>query len=263
MNLDKDYYAVLGVLPSVDSPALTDAYRGLLKKYHPDVYKGRKSDAERITKELVEAYRVLGNAKARRAYDVARKGQSARPAAPQRDGRRPSASGTDDTSATRWEYIVRYYPEAEGYRAELALLSAGLASSYQALLSGMMRPAENARQLRTKLKREFLERHFGTNESVQQFALEALKAGRRDVAREVNRSIKRHGSPAGNADRFLTAVLRVTGWRIDDGRFHPLMVAAGLRRGRKRLQKPDQFVMLFAIGAASLVVLALVAILSR
>ena len=48
MPQPKDYYAVLGVLPSIEQTALTAVYRALLKKYHPDVYRGIKEDADRI-----------------------------------------------------------------------------------------------------------------------------------------------------------------------------------------------------------------------
>jgi curved DNA-binding protein CbpA len=73
MGTDKDYYAILGVLPSIDDVALAAVYRALLKKYHPDVFRGSKAEAERRTREIVEAYVVLGNSANRRAYDNARR----------------------------------------------------------------------------------------------------------------------------------------------------------------------------------------------
>jgi curved DNA-binding protein CbpA len=48
MGTDKDYYAILGVLPSIDDVALPAVYRALLKKYHPDVFGGSKAEAEII-----------------------------------------------------------------------------------------------------------------------------------------------------------------------------------------------------------------------
>ena len=56
MAQDKDYYAVLGVLPSIDDVALKAVYQALLKKYHPDVFSGSQQEAERIT----ENYTILG-----------------------------------------------------------------------------------------------------------------------------------------------------------------------------------------------------------
>jgi DnaJ-class molecular chaperone len=41
---------------------LQRSIRALLKKYHPDVFGGSsKAEAERRTKEIIEAYEVLGN----------------------------------------------------------------------------------------------------------------------------------------------------------------------------------------------------------
>jgi curved DNA-binding protein CbpA len=72
LETTKDYYAIIGVLPSIDDAALTAACRALLKKYHPDVNKGQNSDGRAA--EIIEAYRVLGSADQRKAYDRARSG---------------------------------------------------------------------------------------------------------------------------------------------------------------------------------------------
>jgi hypothetical protein len=72
-DTEKDYYAILCVLPSIDDMALAVVYRALLKKYHPDVFGGSKAEAERRTREIVKAYEVLGNPEKRKVYDSARK----------------------------------------------------------------------------------------------------------------------------------------------------------------------------------------------
>jgi len=61
----KDYYAILGVLPSIEQAALSAVYKALIKKYHPDVYSGAKAESERISRQLNEAYEVLGDEKKR------------------------------------------------------------------------------------------------------------------------------------------------------------------------------------------------------
>ncbi len=73
MASGEDYYAVLGVLPSIEQAALTAVYRALVKKYHPDVYVGDKAEAERITKEINAAYEVLGDETKRAEHDRERK----------------------------------------------------------------------------------------------------------------------------------------------------------------------------------------------
>jgi curved DNA-binding protein CbpA len=69
MDVSKDYYAVLGVLPSVEPAAIRAVYLALLKKYHPDVYVGTEEEAVRKTIELNVAYDALGDQKKREEYD--------------------------------------------------------------------------------------------------------------------------------------------------------------------------------------------------
>lgn len=63
----KDYYATLGVPKTASEADIKKAYRKLVRKYHPDV--SREADADAKTKELNEAYGVLGDAEKRAAYD--------------------------------------------------------------------------------------------------------------------------------------------------------------------------------------------------
>lgn len=64
----RDYYEVLGVEKNADEAAIKKAYRGLAKKYHPDVNPG-DAEAEKKFKEASEAYAVLSDPEKRRQYD--------------------------------------------------------------------------------------------------------------------------------------------------------------------------------------------------
>ena len=70
----KDYYKTLGVEKDASAEDIKKAYRKLVRQYHPDVSKHK--DATEKTKELNEAYDVLGDAEKRVAYDdLGRRGQ--------------------------------------------------------------------------------------------------------------------------------------------------------------------------------------------
>lgn len=68
----KDYYNILEVSEEASEEVIHMAYKGLVKKYHPDA-RGENADYEEKMKEINEAYSVLSNPEARRAYDRKRK----------------------------------------------------------------------------------------------------------------------------------------------------------------------------------------------
>lgn len=70
----KDYYKTLGLEKDASPEDIKKAYRKLVRQYHPDVSKHK--DATEKTKEINEAYDVLGDADKRAAYDdLGRRGQ--------------------------------------------------------------------------------------------------------------------------------------------------------------------------------------------
>lgn len=71
MAIAPDLYAVLGVAPGAEADVIRAAWRALLRKYHPDHARDLPDAAER-TREVNEAYAVLGNANRRIAYDLER-----------------------------------------------------------------------------------------------------------------------------------------------------------------------------------------------
>lgn len=63
------YYEILGVRKSASQEEIKEAYKKLIKKYHPDIYQGNKIFAEKKTKDLNLAYDVLSDPSSRAAYD--------------------------------------------------------------------------------------------------------------------------------------------------------------------------------------------------
>jgi len=63
----KDYYEILGVSRDATQEEIKQAYRRLVKKYHPDLNKD--SGSEEKFKEITEAYEVLSDPEKRAQYD--------------------------------------------------------------------------------------------------------------------------------------------------------------------------------------------------
>lgn len=63
-----NYYELLGVVKDADQAAIKAAFRKKAKKYHPDINPGNVQ-AEKIFKELNEAYSVLSDETKRKKYD--------------------------------------------------------------------------------------------------------------------------------------------------------------------------------------------------
>lgn len=64
----KDYYKILGVSKSADEKEIKKAYRKLAKQYHPDRNPDDKA-AEKMFKDVGEAYEVLSDGEKRQMYD--------------------------------------------------------------------------------------------------------------------------------------------------------------------------------------------------
>ena len=67
MSEKRDYYEVLGVQRNAAAADIKKAYRGLARKYHPDV--SQEANAEEKFKEINEAYEVLSDQEKRGVYD--------------------------------------------------------------------------------------------------------------------------------------------------------------------------------------------------
>lgn len=68
MSAKRDYYDVLGIGRTADAGTIKKAYRKLAKKYHPDINKDN-AEAEKLFKEVTEAYNVLSDPEKKKIYD--------------------------------------------------------------------------------------------------------------------------------------------------------------------------------------------------
>ena len=55
------HYEILNIRKTATTEEIKDAYKKLVKQYHPDVYPGDKTFAEKKTQEINEAYDILSD----------------------------------------------------------------------------------------------------------------------------------------------------------------------------------------------------------
>lgn len=66
--MDEDYYKVLGISPSASQADVKKAYRGLARKYHPDLNPDDKKAKQKF-QQVQSAYEVLSDPEKRELYD--------------------------------------------------------------------------------------------------------------------------------------------------------------------------------------------------
>jgi len=85
MSSIKNFYQILQIDPSAEPEVITAAFRGLAKRYHPDV--NRSVDATQRMRELNEAYEKLSNPAKRAQYDLELQQSRIKARAEKRDNR--------------------------------------------------------------------------------------------------------------------------------------------------------------------------------
>ena len=112
MDFDKDYYAILGVLPTAESVVIRAAYKAMLKVYHPDKFKGSKAEAHTKTVELNEAHSILSNQISRSEYDLFR-GNIKDKTYTYKESKQPKDDYQSESYALEkdWAIAIKYQPE--------------------------------------------------------------------------------------------------------------------------------------------------------
>ena len=227
INFDpsKDYYSVLGLDKAADVEVIKTVFRVLAKRYHPDVCAGDKASAERIFKNLNEAYSVLVDPSVRCAYDAARNTQpggtedfsnSGYSYAPEDE-----SSFRDDELDEAWKIALRFYPEIEEMRQSLSKLSGTLGLAFVSVLINS-KAFNEASKLQKQIEHDFLGKYFGSDPGVRELGRELILLKRKDLARELNKTVKVLGIPynasnvaLGDRNQFISKFLEIHGFDPD------------------------------------------------
>ncbi len=190
---DLDFYAVLGVLPDAEEVVIAAAYRALAKRYHPDHRQGDPTTAHKRMWEINKAYEVLGDAVRRSDYDQKRTTvQLDFPTYDNPDQAEAFKSALSEADAN-WETACSIFPDLLDLRAELAQVSAQQAFAFVTVLletKAFTRRAEIA----AHLERVYLERYFGTNEHILDYAKHLARQGHKDAVKLLNHLVSVMGS---------------------------------------------------------------------
>ena len=188
-----DHYAVLGVSPSAEDVVIRAAYRALAQRYHPDKWGGDPKVANERMAEINAAFAVLSDAGKRKDYDQQRSAF---------DQSEPyfGANGADDEPLNdplidKWKVAASIYPDLINLDKQLGIYSWRVAFAFRAYLLEA-KDFENRKLIATGIERDYLERYFGKNTVIQNYAKKLLYSGQRNVALELNKIISIMGSSA-------------------------------------------------------------------
>ena len=190
---DLDYYAVLGVLPDAEDVVIAAAYRALAKRYHPDQWQGDRSTAHQRMSEINKAYEVLGAAVRRADYDKKRaRSHPEFSACDNQEQAEAFKSALTDTEA-KWETACSIYPDLAELRSGLAKISTQQAFAFVTILLEA-KVFKRRGAIAVQLERAYLERYFGTNEHILDYAKYLVLHGHLGAVKLLNHLVSVMGS---------------------------------------------------------------------
>lgn len=205
MDTNKDYYAILGVLPDADGVVIRAVYKALAQRYHPDKFQGSAEEANRRMAEINEAYDVLSDLAMRKEYDLLRGSQTPN-GGPYFSDESDEPPPSYDPLAQDWVVATKYYPDLPEIEARLNKIAWRLAYAFRAFML-QEKEFEQRRKIAETMERHFLELYFGSNPVILSFAKKIISAGEKLAAKELNDTIRVLGNKADPA-RIVEMVTR-------------------------------------------------------
>ena len=159
-----DHYSVLGVMPNTEPLLIASAYRALASKYQPDRWNGDAKAADDRMAQINLAHLTLSDSFKRKEYD--------RRTVPER----------------RWDTTAIVFPDLLETRERLARISQQLA--FEFVTNIIETKTFNRRhKLAEVMEQSFLNRCFGDDPLVVNFARELIDGSRQDAMEELNRYV--------------------------------------------------------------------------
>jgi curved DNA-binding protein CbpA len=189
MDFTKDYYAILGVLPTAELVVIKAAYKAMLKVYHPDKFNGSQTEAHAKSIEINDAYSILSDKNKRVTYDKKRNKNSSEEYSDNDKKEEYTANHSYDKD---WALVCKYNSLLITLASNLDKISPKLAFAFKTELLGTKK-FNQARGLADNLTNNYLKTYFGPNRHVMDYAKKLLVDGYRDAAKELNQVVNLFG----------------------------------------------------------------------
>lgn len=210
MDINKDYYFILGVHPTAELVVIKASYRALTMLYHPDRY-ADKEKAQLRTIELNEAYSVLKDEGKRKEYDSLR-GKNSQSADDFINYGLDEVSPVSDPLEEQWLFATQYYPELVEIEQNLRNIAWRLANTFKAYII-QEKAFDKMHQTAEELEKIFLENYFGSNQKILKFAKMLILNKKKEAVRELNKAVVLFGNTI-ELDKVMQVIIKKYGLDI-------------------------------------------------
>ena len=143
--------------------------------------------------QLNEAYAVLSDATQREKYDRQRSDNTNDEFDFSDDTMRSAFREAETEQELGWLFALEYYPDLTALYNRLSKISEKLAFEFRSVIL-TSKDFSKRHEIADVLENKFLQRYFGTNQTVVTFARELIKSGNKKAAKELNRAVTVLGS---------------------------------------------------------------------
>ena len=259
----KDYYQILGVIPTAEIQVIRAAYKALALIYHPD----KNSDPEASTrmKDINEAWSVISDPLTRADYDTQRNSKTADDTLFEEEESEFSQEELEED----WKFAKSFYPEIETNESRLKRINWRLAFAYKAFLLES-KGYTDADLICSNFENEFLSTYFGKSDKLIGLAKElTFKYKFHDLLKDLNKTVRilGEGSDQIILDRFnekikqkigrtieknsAFAILRKEGYSVEKNLFRGYIVRNPAKNKQHKLESDEELILFAAEAAAN------------
>lgn len=197
----KNYYQILGVLPTAESVVIKAAYKALAQRYHPDKNPDKSDEYKRKMQEINEAYEVLSNEDKRKEYD----GIFFNSEADNLGGIHTNSDDIFDLELkNNWETVLKFYPDLVLISGELGEISSRLESAFKYHLIES-KDFENRYFVAASIEKAYFEKYFGKDEAICHFAKVLILCKFFKAAQDLNQAVLLLGQNS-NPNRIIETI---------------------------------------------------------